>query len=74
MQIPDDKRILFPATPFRDSVEWNPGTPKSSAPVTVYAVARGVPYTISYKCSYRNGAWWNCITGDKLACDVRGWR
>lgn len=74
MQIHDDKLILFAATSFRPSVEWNLGVPDNSAPVTAFSVARGVPYTLSFKCSYHDGAWWNCVTGDKLACDVRGWR
>jgi hypothetical protein len=72
--IPDDKRILFPATPFRPSVAWNAGVPDSSAPVSAFSVSRGVPYALPFKCRYSNGAWRNAVTGDKLACDVMGWR
>lgn len=72
--IPDDKLILFAATPFRPSVAWNLGTPDNSAPVTAFAVQRGVPYALPFKCRYSNGAWRNALTGDKLAIEVRGWR
>jgi hypothetical protein len=74
MQIPDDKRILFAATPFRPSVAWQTGVPDNSAPVSAYSVARGVPYALPFKCRYSNGAWRNALTGDKLAIEVRGWR
>jgi hypothetical protein len=74
MRISDDKLPLFPATPFRPSVEWNLGTPDNSASVTAFSVARGVPYTLPFPVRYREGSWFNATTGDKLACDVRGWR
>jgi hypothetical protein len=74
MIIPDDKRILFPATPFRSSVAWQTGVPDNSAPVSAYSVARGVPYALPFKCRYSNGAWRNALTGEKLAIEVMGWR
>jgi hypothetical protein len=74
MQISDDKRILFPATPFRPSVEWQTGVPDNSAPVSAFAISRGVPYALPFLVRYSNGAWRNALTGDKLAIEVRGWR
>jgi hypothetical protein len=74
MIISDDKLPLFPATPFRPSVAWNLGTPGNSAPVTAFAVARGVPYALPFRVRYSNGAWRNAVTGDKLTIEVRGWR
>jgi hypothetical protein len=72
--ISDDKRVLFPATPFRPSVAWNAGVPDNSAPVSAYSVARGVPYALPFKCRYSNGAWRNALTGDALQVHIAGWR
>jgi hypothetical protein len=74
MQISDDKRILFPATPFRPSVAWQTGVPDTSSPVSAFAVSRGVPYALPFRVRYSNGAWRNALTGDKLAIEVMGWR
>lgn len=74
MRISDDKLPVFAATPFRPSVEWNLGTPDTSAPVSAYSVARGVPYTLPFRVRYINGAWRNALTGDNLAIEITGWK
>lgn len=72
--IPDDKIPLQPPYPFRSNVDWEIGVPTDSEPHMAFSVDRRGPYTLPFPVRYLEGSWVNATTGDKLACDVRGWR
>lgn len=74
MQIPDDKLPLYRVSPFHPSWVWNIGPCEDGQPCTAYSVDRHGPYVLAFKVRFRNGAWINSASGEKLLCEVMGWR
>lgn len=76
MQIPDDKLLLFPMPSPPDLVYlmWSCAPPTHDGPVRAFSVDRRGPYQLPFKVRFRNGAWINAASGEKLLCEVMGWR
>lgn len=74
MMIPDDKLILFPARQFYPRESWSSGPCPHARPVTAFSSCRTGRYQIPFKVMFRDGAWRNALTGQRLAVNVEGWR